>query len=123
MEKKTISQELEAFVLRLFKYADHTLAYYKYSALESGAKLSSKILGLTIVFLSLTVVSIFFSFALAFFIGETYGNFSLGFLLVGTLYVIAGIVVFKYRNRWLINPIIKELSQMNQELNEESKHV
>ena len=53
----------------------------------------------------------FFSFALAYYLGETLGGNHWGFMIVGGIYLFFGILFLAFKKRFITKPIIKSLTE------------
>jgi len=57
-------------------------------------------------------IFLFFSFALAFYLGSLFDANYIGFLIVGLIYFLLAIVFYKLRKTLITRPLIKNLSEM-----------
>ena len=57
-------------------------------------------------------IFLFFSFALAFYLGKVFGEVYLGFLAVGFIYFLIAFLFFILRKTLITKPLIKNLSSM-----------
>ena len=87
-------------------------AYAEYYKAVTYEKLVIILSGLSILLISFIAVNLFFLFlaiGLALYIGSLLGSFALGFVILGVVYLLAGILIFLMRRKWIINPIVKAL--------------
>jgi|SRR5690606_27430818 len=100
-----IKSEAKAFL-------DTNLDYYQLL----GFKISSRALGLILKIFALTlllsIALLFFSFAAAFAIGHSLQNNTLGFLIVGGIYVLLALFVYALRKTLIDIPVLKKFSDI-----------
>lgn len=112
MSKIKIAEQLEEFGTRLIALVNAHLKYYKIAAYEQVMSALSVLLGKIIILLTLLISSLFASIWLSFFLGKLLKNVGLGFLIVSGIYLLLGWLVFAKRNQWIIDPIIREVSDL-----------
>lgn len=100
-----IKSEAKAFL-------DTNLDYYQLL----GFKISSRALGLILKIFALTLFLsiglLFLSFAAAFAIGHSLQNNTLGFLIVGGIYIVIAYLVYVFRKSLIDIPILKKFSDI-----------
>lgn len=119
MAQLNVIKEFDILAERLADYGQHALKYYQYVAFENSARLLSRILAKGIVAVTILMVTMFLSFWFAFFLGEITGRISTGFLVVSGLYLLLGILFYYLRVQWIVNPIIRDIAELSQELKKE----
>ena len=89
------------------RYVKLRWASLRLSAVEKISTLLSRAFGyiifLTLIFIALTFLMV----ALALWLGEVTGHMSLGFLVSGSAFLIAGAVIFLIRDRLAVNGIVR----------------
>jgi len=101
--------KLEKFISHIKEYAETRLDLM---ILNTEDKLSdvlssvASVLVLTLVFLT---TILFLSAGAAWWLGETFGSLSLGLFCVAIFYMIVGIVVYCFRDKWIKMPLINFL--------------
>ncbi len=91
-------------------YAESTGEYYKlkgFKFLMQG--ISTALKGLVVVVMAL-ITLLFLSVAAAFGIGEALGNTSYGFLVVGLVYALLGVLLYALRHRF-DKPLLRKFSE------------
>ena len=83
--------------------------YYKAATYEQFVIIVSGISILSILFLFACLFLVFFTFGLAFYIGFILGNYAWGFLILSAVYLLFGMLIYKKRKSWIINPVVKIL--------------
>jgi len=78
------------------------------TASKTGSTISNVIVGLVSARLGLFIL-IFLSFSAAFAIGEAIGRYSLGFLIVGGIYILLVAALFVLKDKMITMPIINAL--------------
>lgn len=90
---------------------ESNIAYYKLWSFKLLTKSASMLVKLLLVSIAFVMVMVFFSTAGALAIGYALDNFVYGFLIVGGVYLILGIVVFNLKNK-IEKPILKRFSEI-----------
>lgn len=112
MASLNILNKVEDYGNRLVSLLNSHIKYYQIAAFEQVMIVLSMFISKAILLLTLLISNLFFSVWLAFFIGELLGKSSLGFLAVGFINLILGFIVYLNRDKWIIDPIVKELSKL-----------
>ena len=89
-----------------------SIAYTEYSKAITYEKLVIIISGISIIailFIAVNLFLLFLAIGLALYIGKLLGSFSLGFVILGTAYLLVGALIYIMRKRWIINPVVKVL--------------
>ena len=90
---------------------DANVRYYKLWGFKLLMKSTTMMLKMFLLAIMLCIVTIFFSIALALGIGYWLDNFAYGFLIVGGLYLILAIIVYKVQNEIVEGPILAKFSR------------
>lgn len=90
---------------------DANLRYYKLWGFKLLMKSTTMMLKMFLLAVMLCIVTIFFSIALALGIGYWLDNFAYGFLIVGGIYLILAIVVYKVQDEIVEGPILAKFSR------------
>jgi len=91
---------------------DANLKYYKLWGFKILMKSTTMMLKLFLLAVMLMIVTIFFSIAAALAIGYWVDNFALGFLIIGMLYLIMAIVVYKVQDKIVEGPMLSRFSRI-----------
>lgn len=109
MERKTTLNKIVEGVRRYLRlqrdYALLTLA-------EKCTILLTAVAVVALLAILLSVALVFFSIALGAVLGEWLDSAALGYLCVALLYLVAAIVVYVMRRKWIINPIASFLATL-----------
>ncbi len=93
-------------------YIESTIAYYKLKVFKVSVQSVALILKIFLVGLFFSVLIIFFSVAIALFIGESLESYSLGFFIVGIFYFIVTILIFIFSKKIVDGPILRSFSKI-----------
>jgi hypothetical protein len=83
--------------------------YYKAATYEQFVIIISGISILSILFLFACLFLVFFTFGIAFYLGFILGNYAWGFLILAAFYLLLGVLIYKKRGPWIVNPVVKIL--------------
>src|SRR5690606_13714673 len=101
---------------------ESNLGYYKLWAFKVMTKSASMLLKLFLISIAFVMVLIFFSIAGALAIGYALDNFVYGFLIIGGIYLILGIIIFNLKDK-MEKPILKIFSEDRKSTRLNSSHV
>lgn len=90
---------------------ESNISYYKLWSFKLITKSASMLLKLLLVSIAFVMVLIFFSIAGALAIGYALNNFVYGFLIIGGVYLILGIIAFNLQDK-IEKPILKRFSEI-----------
>lgn len=90
---------------KLKDYFDTRINLLKLKAIDKTSGFISSLFTIIILILVGFVCFIMLNIGFAILIGKWLGEYYWGFFIVASLYIIIGIVIFKFRNKWLKNPI------------------
>lgn len=91
---------------------DANLKYYKLWGFKILMKSTTMMLKLFLLAVMLMIVTIFFSIAAALGIGYWLDNFAYGFLIIGLMYLIMAIVVYKVQDKLVEGPMLSRFSKI-----------
>jgi hypothetical protein len=104
METETKSP-IESLFEKLKDYADTRIKLFKLKAIDKSSGFISSLLTLIILAGLGLICFIMLNIGLALLIGKWLGGYHWGFFIVAGFYIILGIIIFKFRKKWLKNPI------------------
>lgn len=104
---ETIAQMVE----QAKKYLSLKSEYYRLSTVEKTVRLLTVLAMTFVLAVLLMLVLIYFSFALAYFIGSFIGN-AWGFLIVGGIYMAVLIAFIIFRKKWIERPLVRFLASL-----------
>lgn len=108
-EIKENAEDLKQEVKNLI---DANLKYYKLWGFKIVMKSTTMMLKIFLLAVMLTIVTIFFSIALALGIGYWLDNFAYGFLIVGLIYLVMAIVVYYVQDKIVEGPMLSRFSRI-----------
>lgn len=108
-EIKENAEDLKQEVKNLI---DTNLRYYKLLGFKIAMQSTTMMLKLFLLAVMLTIVTVFFSIALALGIGYWLDNFAYGFLIVGLIYLILAIVVYYVQDKIVEGPMLSRFSKI-----------
>lgn len=108
-EIKENAEDLKQEVKNLI---DANLRYYKLWGFKIVMKSTTMMLKLFLLAVMLTIVTVFFSIALALGIGYWLDNFAYGFLIVGLIYLILAILVYYVQDKIVEGPMLSRFSRI-----------
>ena len=110
-----ISESIRESATKVIELINAHLDYYQIVAFDKMVFLMTKLVSSSILGFTAFMVLFFSSFAMAEFFGEMFNHISLGYLLVALMYGMGGLMVWKNRVNWIINPIIAALTETIEE--------
>ena len=102
---QTTIDHIESLVSKAGDLAETKVELWK---LKATAKISETISSLIVVIaiaLCITVAVMIISLGVAFWLGARLGNLSYGFLIVGGLYALVGLLFYLFRKVWIKTPL------------------
>ncbi|NRT13108.1 phage holin family protein [Flavobacterium sp. 14A] len=100
-----VQQKMQSFI-------ESNVNYYKLKSFKTSMKATSTILKFTIIVLGICMVLLFFSIALAFALGTILESNTLGFLIVGVLYLVVTFILYLVRDRIIEKPLLVKFSKI-----------
>lgn len=114
-----ISEALSQTVNKLIEVLNAHLEYYQVVAFDKIVSAMNRMISSAILMLTGFMFLFFGSFALANYLGEIMFHQSAGFLIVAVLYAIGGLLLYKNRDKWIIDPMVNALSELIEETTED----
>ena len=94
------------------KYLSTNVAYIRLWGFKVTAKAASAFLTLILVTLFATISLLFISISAAYAIGDKIDSISLGFLIIGGVYLVITLIAFFFRKSLVEQPVLKKLSEI-----------
>ena len=94
------------------EYFDSHLAYYKLLGFKVAMKSTTLIFKFTLILLCFSMVLLFGSVAAAFAFSNMFGSYTLGFLTIGGMYLLATILLFFIKDKMVEGPILEKFSEI-----------
>ena len=91
---------------------ESNLAYYKLKSFKLAMKSTPMILKLLLIVLCLTMVLLFFSIAGGLALGTYFKSYSIGFLIVGGIYLVLTFLLFFIKDKIIEGPILEKFSEI-----------
>ena len=110
--KEELNTNFEELKSEAKSFLDTNIDYYQLWAFKVTTKASGLVLKIFILSLLLLLALLFLSFAGAFAIGSALNSNTLGFLIVGGIYVLLSFTVLYFRKRVLDPLVIKKFSDI-----------
>ncbi|MCF6129607.1 hypothetical protein L1S35_07980 [Flavobacterium sp. AS60] len=92
---------IEKLFERIEQYSKTSFELYKYSAIYETATLFSSLAVKLVMTMIVFIVVLLFTVALSLWIGGMLQNTVYGFLIMGTFYIVLGIIIFTFRKPWI----------------------
>ena len=108
-DQRSIPENFSVLAGNIKSYVKLKLEYFKISLLEKQAGLVS---GLMLLMLMTTIsffILLFLSLAFVYWFDSRTGNMTLAFILVASMWLLLGLVVYLLRKPMFINPVIRKL--------------
>ena len=115
MEARKISEDFSSLSGNVKDYIRLKLELYKLMAVEGVAQLLSSIM-ISLVVLLLSIFFLFFlALAFVYWYGEVVGHMYVGALIVTAFYLVISVIVFIFRDKLFIDPLITKLTSLMDE--------
>ncbi len=101
MEKNEITELTECFE----RYAHTSFELFKMESINRFSLLGSGLISSLLLGLTAASVILFLSIAAGMYLSALFGNTYVGFLFVAAFYLLAGILLYKFRKKWVIIPM------------------
>jgi len=99
------AHSIENLFDRIEDYGKTTLELSKLKIVESSIKITTKIISKLSVVVIISLSILIFSIGFALYLGDLLGKSYYGFMIIATTYLIGGIVLHFFLNKWLRKPI------------------
>ncbi len=103
MEKESM---IESLVERVRNYVETRIDLLRLKAIEKSSSLVSVLFSVIILAILGLMTIVLLNIGLAFLIGECLGKIYYGFFIMAGFYILVGLILYSFRNKWLKNPII-----------------
>jgi hypothetical protein len=111
MAFQEIKENSEDLLEQAKTFLETNVSYYKLWLFKATMKSTTMLLKLFLLGVMLVMVTFFLSIAAALAIGYGLGNFVYGFLIVGGIYLILSIIIYKIQDKIVEGPILKKFSE------------
>ena len=105
-------ESIGKLLLEFKKYLELQKEFVKLDATEKMTVILSAILIETVLLLLGTIVLLFLTFALAYYLGDVLGSLSLGFGLISAFILLLTVIFYLNRNRMVIQPMARFMTKL-----------
>ena len=105
-------ESIGKLLLEFKKYLEFQKEFVKLDATEKMTVILSAILIVTVLLLLGSIVLLFLTFALAYYLGDVLGSFSLGFGLISAFILLLTVIFYLNRNRMVIQPMARFMTKL-----------
>ena len=105
-------ESIGKLLLEFKKYLELQKEFVKLDATEKMTVILSAILIVTVLLLLGSIVLLFLTFALAYYLGDVLGSLSLGFGLISAFILLLTVIFYLNRNRKVIQPMARFMTKL-----------
>ena len=105
-------ESIGKLLLEFKKYLELQKEFVKLDATEKMTVILSAILIVTVLLLLGSIVFLFLTFALAYYLGDVLGSLSLGFGLISAFILLLTVIFYLNRNRMVIQPMARFMTKL-----------
>lgn len=105
-------ESIGKLLLEFKKYLELQKEFVKLDATEKTTVILSVILIVTVLLLLGSIVLLFLTFALAYYLGDVLGSLSLGFGLISAFILLLTVIFYLNRNRMVIQPMARFMTKL-----------
>ena len=105
-------ESIGKLLLEFKKYLELQKEFVKLDATEKMTVILSAILIVTVLLLLGSIVLLFLTFALAYYLGDVLGSLSLGFGLISAFILLLTVIFYLNRNRMVIQPTTRFMTKL-----------
>ena len=105
-------ESIGKLLLEFKKYLELQKEFVKLDATETMTVILSAILIVTVLLLLGSIVLLFLTFALAYYLGDVLGSLSLGFGLISAFILLLTVIFYLNRNRMVIQPMARFMTKL-----------
>ena len=109
---KDLKEDFEKIKVDAKAFIDQNVEYYQLLGLKISCKAFSLILKIFLLALFLSIALLFISVASAFALGNLLESYTLGFLIIGCIYLVISFIIYLNRKALIDIPVIKKLSNI-----------
>ena len=109
MEMENQSGVVESLIDRVKNYVETRIDLLRLKAIDKSSSFLSLVVSLIVVILVGFISLIMLSVGIALLLGDCLGKSYYGFFIVAVFYIIAGLVLYSLRDKWLKTPIANSM--------------
>jgi len=98
---------MESLFERIRDYGETRVEIFKLTAVDKASELISLASVRVVMYLIASRTILFLGIAAGFLLGEWLGRYSYGFIIVSIAFVLAGILVYIRRGKWVKDPVAR----------------
>jgi hypothetical protein len=110
-------EKIEDLSVHIKRYVDNRIEYTKLNVAEKVSEVLGNLISGSLLFLLFLLFLVFSGVAFAFYLSEVTGKFYWGFLIVGSIYLAIGLIVWLFKKPLLQHPIMNSI--LNQIFNKQ----
>src|SRR5665647_2064563 len=103
------SSPIESLIERVKSYVETRIDLLRLKAIDKSSSFLSLLISMIVVVLISFIFIMMLSIGVALLLGNLLGKLYYGFFIVAGFYLILGIVLFVFRNKWLKTPIANSM--------------
>jgi membrane-bound ClpP family serine protease len=103
------SSPVESLIDRIKSYVETRIDLLRLKAIDKSSSILSLVISLFIVILFGFLAFILLNVGIALLLGDLLGKSYYGFLIVAVFYLITGLVIFKFHDKWIKTPIANSM--------------
>lgn len=107
MAVQETSHTIESLFDQIGSYGETRIEILKLSTVDKASELISLASVRVALYLMASRTILFLCIAIAFLLGEWLGRYSYGFFIVSTAFILAGIPVYVWRDKWIRDPVAR----------------
>lgn len=107
MENQTSS--VESLIDRVKSYVETRIELLKLKAIDKSSSFVSTLVSMVFVVVMMTLMVILLSVGVSLWLGECFGKSYYGFFAVAGFYLITGLLIFLFQDKWLKPPIANKM--------------
>ncbi len=107
MDTQTTS--MESLFERLKNYVENRIELLKLKAIDRSSSFASTLITYVVVSVFFVLFFMFLNIGLALLIGDLLGKGYYGFFIIAVFYVVVGIILLKFKDKWVKAPLINML--------------
>ena len=100
---------VESLIDSLKNYVETRFDLLRLKAIDKSSSVLSMVISLFIVILFGFLAFILLNVGIALLLGDLLGKSYYGFFIVGAFYIITGLVIFKFHDKWIKTPIANSM--------------
>lgn len=109
MEIENQSSPVESLIDRVKSYVETRIDLLRLKAIDKSSSFLSLLISMIVVILVSFISLIMLSVGIALLLGDWLGKSYYGFFIVAGFYLIAGLVLYSLREKWLKSPIANSM--------------